>query len=81
MGWGVTFLGVFILNVDIGLYIGVATSIVIIILKSQRARVSLLGNIPQTSIFECIETCNDVNTNKITKPISTLNNILFKFFN
>ncbi len=36
MGWAVTFLGVMILNSDIGLYIGIASSIIMIILKSQR---------------------------------------------
>jgi MFS superfamily sulfate permease-like transporter len=36
MGWLVTFLGVMILNVDIGLYIGIGFSLLLIIFRSQR---------------------------------------------
>ncbi len=66
LGTLATFLGVIIFNVDIGLYIGLAFSILLIIFNSQRARVSVIGNIPGTSIFESVDICLDVfKTNKL----------------
>ncbi len=55
-----TFLGVLVLNTDVGLYIGVGFSLLLIILRTQRARTSVLGNIPGTSIYEDINICDDV---------------------
>lgn len=59
MAWLFTFLGVVVFDVDIGLYIGLVTTLLLIIFKSQRARSSVLGNIPGTSIFECVATCRE----------------------
>lgn len=59
MAWLFTFLGVVVFDVDIGLYIGLVSTLLLIIFKSQRARSSLLGNIPGTNIFECVETCRE----------------------
>jgi hypothetical protein len=56
----VTYLGVMILDVDVGLYIGVGFSLLLVIFKSQRAHTSVLGNIPGTNIFENIESCEQV---------------------
>lgn len=36
MGWLITYLGVMILDVDVGLYIGVAVSLLLVIFRSQR---------------------------------------------
>jgi MFS superfamily sulfate permease-like transporter len=57
LAWTVTYLAVIIIDVDIGLYAGIIFSIVLIIARSQRARISTLGHLPGTQIFECIETC------------------------
>ena len=46
--WLATFLGVFILNVDIGLYIGVGFSLLLVILRTQRF--NLLGHL--SSLFK-----------------------------
>ena len=56
----VTFLGVIILNVDIGLYIGMVFSLLLIIVHTQRALTAVLGNIPYTDIYESIEICEEV---------------------
>ena len=45
MAWLCTFLGVVVFDVDIGLYIGCVSTLLIVIFKSQRARSSLLGNL------------------------------------
>ncbi|CAF0955390.1 unnamed protein product [Brachionus calyciflorus] len=58
MGWLVTYLGVMILDVDVGLYIGVGFSLLLVILRSQRARTSVLGNIPGTKVYESIDACD-----------------------
>lgn len=60
LAWFVTFLGVVILNVDMGLYIGLVASIMLVILRSQRAGASVIGNIPGTNIYESIDACDDV---------------------
>ena len=49
-----------ILDADIGLYIGVGFSLLLVIFKSQRAHTSVLGNIPGTNIFENVELCEQV---------------------
>ena len=59
LGWLITFLTVVLFDVDIGLYIGIAFSLILVIFNSQRARSSVLGNIPGTSIFECVDTCKE----------------------
>lgn len=48
-----------VFNVDVGLYIGLSFSLILIIIKSQRARSTILGNIPGTTIYECIDVCRD----------------------
>lgn len=55
----VTFLGVMILDVDYGLYIGLCFSLLLIIAQSQRALTSVLGNIPYTDMYENIEICEE----------------------
>jgi hypothetical protein len=60
LAWLVTFLGVIIIDVDIGLYIGLGFSLLLIIVQSQRALTSVLGNIPYTDIYESIDICEDV---------------------
>ncbi|RNA41964.1 solute carrier family 26 member 10-like [Brachionus plicatilis] len=57
LGWLMTFLGVMILDVDVGLYIGVGFSLLLVIIRSQRARATVLGNIPGTRVYECIDAC------------------------
>jgi MFS superfamily sulfate permease-like transporter len=47
---------VIILDVDKGLYIGVFFALLLIIFRSQRPRASIIGNLPNTNIYECIET-------------------------
>jgi len=69
MAWLCTFLGVVVFDVDIGLYIGLVSTLLIVIFKSQRARSSLLGNIPGTNIFECVATCKEAKEYKHIKII------------
>ncbi len=45
------------MDVDVGLYIGIAFSLLLVIFRSQRARSSVLGNIPGTSIYEDVKAC------------------------
>ncbi len=74
-----TYLGVVVLDVDKGLYIGIAFSLLLVIFRSQRlvltvilylikviaievfgnprARATVLGNIPGTSVYEDMKIC------------------------
>lgn len=69
LAWLVTFLSVVIFDVDIGLYIGLVGTLLLIIFKSQRARSSLLGNIPGTNIYECVKVCKEAREYKHIKII------------
>jgi MFS superfamily sulfate permease-like transporter len=60
LAWFVTFLCVVVFNVDIGLYIGIGFSLLLVIIRSQRAHASVLGNIPGTIIYESIDACQEV---------------------
>jgi MFS superfamily sulfate permease-like transporter len=68
----VTYLSVMILDVDVGLYIGVAFSLLLVIFRSQRARSAVLGNIPGTSIYE------DVNACELAKEFETIKIIRYE---
>lgn len=64
LAWLATFAGVMILDISYGLYIGLAVSILLIIIHSQRATTTVLGNIPNTDIYECAKICKDVSQNE-----------------
>ncbi|XP_054156044.1 solute carrier family 26 member 6-like isoform X2 [Oppia nitens] len=49
--WIVTFVAVIVLNVDIGLYVGLAYSLVTLIYKSQRPKTYLLGSIDKSDVY------------------------------
>lgn len=49
--WIVTFLAVIILNVDHGLYVGLAYSLITLIYKSQRPKTYLLGSIDKSDVY------------------------------
>jgi solute carrier family 26 protein len=49
--WLATFLAVVIINIDIGLLVGVCLSIVCIFVKSMRPYVTLLGVVPNTDLY------------------------------
>ncbi|CAG2100288.1 unnamed protein product [Medioppia subpectinata] len=49
--WIVTFVAVIVLNVDIGLYVGLAYSLVTLIYKSQRPKHYLLGSIDKSDVY------------------------------
>lgn len=49
--WIVTFLIVVIVNIDIGLLLGIMMSLVIILLQSIRPYTCLLGHIPNTDLY------------------------------
>jgi MFS superfamily sulfate permease-like transporter len=51
VAWVTTFLGVMILDVDIGLYIGIGFSLIMVIFKTQRPRIEILGHIPNTELY------------------------------
>ncbi|CAF1045955.1 unnamed protein product [Brachionus calyciflorus] len=59
LAWLITFSGVMILDVDYGLYIGLCFSLLLVIAQSQRASVSVLGNIPFTDMYENIDICEE----------------------
>ena len=52
MIWIVTFIAVVLTDVDYGLYIGVAFSLLTIIFRTQRPSSCILGRIPHTDIYE-----------------------------
>jgi len=53
--WIVTALAVVLTDVDTGLYIGVAFSLLTIVFRTQRPRTSLLGRIPHTDLYEDVK--------------------------
>ncbi len=61
-----TFSGVIIFDLNIGIYIGL---LIALIMNSERVNVCVLGNIPGTFIFEPIEICEKV---KITQYFKLL---------
>ena len=67
-----------ILDVDVGLYIGVGFSLVLVIFRSQRARTSVLGNIPGTYIFEAIDAGEEVNFSWLMNSLIKSNHISLK---
>jgi SulP family sulfate permease len=69
LAWLITFLGCIVFDVDIGLYIGLVSTLLLMVFKSQRARSTLLGNIPGTNIFECVDTCHEAREYKHIKII------------
>jgi len=62
LAWIITFGAVVILDIDFGLYIGIAFSLLLIIVQSQRPAASVLGNIPFTDIYESIDMCEEVSS-------------------
>ncbi len=69
LAWLITFLGCIVFDVDIGLYIGLVSTLLLMVFNSQRARSTLLGNIPGTNIFECVDTCREAREYKHIKII------------
>ncbi|CAG2178584.1 unnamed protein product, partial [Oppiella nova] len=66
--WIVTFLAVIILNVDIGLYVGLAYSLITLIYKSQRPKTYLLGSIDKSDVYVPLKkyaSAHEVNAIKI----------------
>ncbi len=53
-----TFGGTVILDVNYGLYFGIASSILIVIFQNQRAYTAILGHIPNTEIYEDARICD-----------------------
>jgi len=55
--WFATFFGVLVLDIDYGLYIGLACSLLLIIFQTQRPQASILGNIKNTEFYEEVNYC------------------------
>lgn len=53
--WLATFLGVCIIDLDYGLGVGMVTSFITMLLRSQKTRVSVLGRVPDTNIYLDVE--------------------------
>jgi MFS superfamily sulfate permease-like transporter len=49
--WIITFIAVIILNVDVGFYVGLGCSIILLIYKSQRPKTYLLGSVDDSDIY------------------------------
>jgi SulP family sulfate permease len=55
--WLCTFGGTVILDVNYGLYFGIASSILVVIFQNQRAYTAILGQIPNTDFYEDVNIC------------------------
>lgn len=53
--WVVTFLSVVILDMDYGLIIGILFSLITVLFRSQYPETCLLGHLPGTEIYRCVE--------------------------
>lgn len=49
--WLITFLSVILIDIDIGLCVGVLCSLMYITILGQKIKVVVLGNIPKTDIY------------------------------
>lgn len=49
--WMATFLGVCLIDLDYGLGVGIITSIITMLLRSQGTEVAVLGRVPETNVF------------------------------
>ena len=49
--WIITFLTVVIIDIDYGLVVGVAASLVLLLIKNQKPNFARLGNIPNTDLY------------------------------
>lgn len=52
LAWIITFLGVVFLDVDYGLYIGVAATILLLIIRTQRPHATSLGYLSSAGVYE-----------------------------
>ena len=53
-----TFGGTVILDVNYGIYFGLASSILVVVIQSQRAYTAVLGRIPNTELYEDVFVCD-----------------------
>jgi MFS superfamily sulfate permease-like transporter len=60
LAWCATFLGVIVLDIDYGIYIGLACSLFLNIIESQRPHATVLGVIKNTDIYEDVSFSPDV---------------------
>ena len=60
MIWLITFFGVVIISVDIGIYLGIVCSLLLLIFKSSRPKIYLLGTIEGIDIYVPINKFNKV---------------------
>ena len=59
--WMITFLGVVIIDIDYGLFIGIGVSIILLLAKNQSPSVIILGRVPNTDIYLDISRYASVN--------------------
>ncbi|XP_070557774.1 prestin-like [Ptychodera flava] len=80
--WILTVTGTVLLGVDIGLAVGVASAIFMVILQSQRPNVSLAGNIESTDIYRDVKgyKSKEISGIKIISSDSTLYYVNSEFF-
>jgi MFS superfamily sulfate permease-like transporter len=60
LAWCATFLGVIVLDIDYGIYIGLACALFLNIIQSQRPNATILGVIKNTDIFEDVRLGSDI---------------------
>ena len=60
MIWIITFVGVLVLSVDLGIYIGLVCSLLLLIYKSERPKTYLLGPVDDLDIYVPINKFNKV---------------------
>lgn len=68
--WCVSFLGVIILDIDYGLYIGLGFSLLLVIIQTQIPSTSSLGSLIDTELYENVKLCSsaqDFNDIKIIR--------------
>ena len=75
--WFATFFGVLVLDIDYGLYIGLACSLLLIIFQTQKPPASVLGNIKHTEFYEDVDYCLEAVEIKSIKMIRYEANIYY----
>ncbi len=71
--WLVTFLSVILIDIDIGLCVGVLCSLLYITILGQKIKVEILGNIPKTDFYVPKNKYQAVSSRKINFAFFFLN--------
>lgn len=78
--WLVTFCSVILIDIDIGLCVGVISSLLYITVQGQKIKIETLGNIPKTDIYVPIHKYQSVSTYELCQHYTSEFDRHLRFF-